>query len=193
MIFAFMGEKGHGKSTCAKTLIPFGYPLVNFADPVKEVCKIVFGLSDEEMEDHVLKETPLDRWPYKSPRVLMQLVGTDFFRTWDDNTWVNAYKRNCATKMNIARVYAPALGIWMQPRGIVTSDIRFPNEATYVRGFDPNHGIVVKVIDPRKPMGVDTHVAERGHEQITPNFTLINDGAIADLQAQVLDIVRQFQ
>lgn len=196
MIFAFMGEKGHGKSTCAKSLVSLGYPLVNFADPLKEACKIVFDLTDEQLEDHVQKETPLPHWPFKTPRELMQLVGTDMFRAWDPQTWVQAYKRNVERKLGIARVWVAAEGRYDTPRGITTSDIRRPNEALYVRGTDfagvPD-GVVIRVFDPRKPIGVDTHIAERDHASITPDHELINDGTIADLQAKVRDIVRMYE
>jgi broad-specificity NMP kinase len=90
-IIAFTGKRGHGKSTAAEVLVrEHGYVHLNFADPLREVCHLVYGVSYEEMLDPVLKEKVLERWPFKAPRELLQQIGTDMFRNYIPETWVES-------------------------------------------------------------------------------------------------------
>jgi hypothetical protein len=169
-IIAITGEKRHGKSTIAQTLFDLGFETVNFADPVRAVAHLVFGITYEEMENDDLKEMPLDRFPFISPREIMQQIGTDLFRDWIDDTWIEAWKRAIPDKL-----------------AVVTGDLRFPNEADSVRALG---GYVVRVVNPNKPSGTDQHISESGQDRVTPDFTIINDGTIEELRAKALDFGR---
>jgi len=72
------------------------------------------------------------------------------------------------------RAYDSQLWVGFMPpdRLLVIDDVRFLNEAAAIR---EHGGIVIRV----RRFGVDPmdHVSETEQEQITPDFTLINDGS----------------
>lgn len=174
-VVAFCGGKGHGKTTAMKVLLEAGYTPVNFADPLKQACKIIFGLTDEEMEDAVLKETPLTRWPFLSPRTIMQHVGTDLFRNWLPETWTRAYDRTVA-------------GVLAAGGRVATSDVRFFNEVPSVNGAAPG-SMLIRIYDPRKPLGADPHPSEVEAQSLPAGWTIENARGLRDLELAVKMLV----
>ena len=167
MIVAFTGKKRHGKSTAAQALVRRGFTLINFADPVRKVAHDVYGLSYEEMERDDLKEAPIDRWPFLSPRDILKLVGTDMFRTHLPQTWTEWFRRAVRECGN---------------RNVVCGDLRFLNEAALIANLD---GCTARVFNPRRPAPTDTHASEAEMDLIRPTFTFINDRDIASLERAV--------
>jgi hypothetical protein len=167
-IVAFTGKRGHGKTTAAQALMEKGYEHICFADPLRQIVHIAYGVTFEEMSDPVLKEKPLDRWPFKSPRELLQVVGTDMFRAYLDDTWTKAFERRSA-----------------EFDKVVCSDLRFPNEEECLRDLD---GKVVRVTDPKKNLTdvASQHASETAIDQIVADVEIINDGTIFDLQDKAL-------
>lgn len=99
-IIAFCGPKSSGKDTAAKYLLARNslmrsnlFVQINFADPLKAACGIMFGLSDAEMNDPILKEKPLDRWPYVTPREILQKVAKLFRTMYAPDFWVRGWER----------------------------------------------------------------------------------------------------
>ncbi len=171
-IIALTGKKRHGKSTAAKALVKRGFTLVNFADPVRRVCHEVYGLTYEEMDEDHLKEKPLDRWPYRSPREIMQKVGTEMFRTYLPATWTEKFKRTVRE-----------LRVQGQPN-IVCGDLRFLNEDVMLT--HELDATTVRIIDPRRPVSTDTHASELEMDQIVTRLTFLNDSSIEALEAKML-------
>lgn len=103
-IIAFAGPKTSGKDTAAKYLLSrnslFRHDMfvhVNFADPLKQTCMKVFGLSHAECYDPALKEVVLERWPHKSPRELLQSMAHLFRTMYAQDIWVRAWERTIPT------------------------------------------------------------------------------------------------
>ncbi|UTC28350.1 deoxynucleotide monophosphate kinase [Brevundimonas phage vB_BpoS-Gurke] len=179
-LVAITGKRGHGKSTLAEVLTRRGYAHVNFADPLREACTTVYGVSMKEMLDPVLKETPLQRYPYKSPRELMQRIGTEMFRAYLDDTWVEAFRRSADAAIQAG---AP---------GVVCSDCRFVNEASMIRAMG---GRIIKVVDPRRTRNdlYSQHQSEIEIDQVEADWTIYNERTVADLhqagEALLLDAI----
>jgi hypothetical protein len=57
MIIGFAGPKGSGKSLAAKAAEAQGYKKISFAEPLKNMCKEVFNLSDLVLHDPIAKES----------------------------------------------------------------------------------------------------------------------------------------
>jgi hypothetical protein len=55
------------------------------------------------MLDPVLKEKVLERWPFKAPRELLQQIGTDLFRNYIPETWVESWKMKVRNSLRKAR------------------------------------------------------------------------------------------
>jgi hypothetical protein len=167
-LIGFTGKKGSGKTEASNMLADaFDFQPVSFADPLRQVCQIVFGLTDAELHDRVLKEKPLDRWPYRSPRALMQEVGTDMFRAAYPAVWIKAFQRKCS---NTDRV--------------VVGDVRFANEAAVIKALG---GMVVRIVRPGAPAS-DTHASETEMDSIVPDHTIDNSGDLEHLRGEVLHL-----
>lgn len=119
-IVAFCGPKGSGKDTAAKYLLarssiisPSLFMQVNFADTVKAICGLMFGFSQADLYDAVLKEVVYKEWPYRTPRELMQNVANTARNLYGSDIWVRAWERK----------------VRMVKSGcIVVTDLRFPDE-----------------------------------------------------------------
>lgn len=66
----------------------------------------------------------------------------------------------------------------------VFTDVRFLNEADFVRGLG---GIIIRVIRPGLTVG--EHESEAGQLAIRSDQSIINDGTVEHLQAQLLEIM----
>lgn len=142
MIVGLAGGKGCGKSSVARIMErKFGYEIMSFAAPIKDMLKAM-GLRDAELNDPVLKEIKLDEYG-KSPREIMQLLGTEFARNMiAEDIWVTAMKRKIAPGMKV-----------------VIDDVRFENEARFIRD---SGGSVLEVKRTRLDANADTHISEAG-------------------------------
>ena len=132
-IVAITGQKGSGKDTLAQFFNDEGFIQISFAGPIKQICAIAFLLTEEEMEDRELKEKKLDRWPYESPRHLMQIVGTEMFRSFYPDIWVELARQKMKN-------YPAA----------VISDLRFLNEEEMIRS---ENGAVIRINRPKTDEG----------------------------------------
>jgi len=189
-IVAFTGKRGHGKSTAAEALVrEHGYVHLNFADTLRDVCNLVYRVSYEEMMDPVLKETPLTRWPYKAPRELLQQIGTEMFRNYIEDTWIE----NWSQRVYGASISHP-IGIGMSgemiestpPAGVVCSDCRFLNEAKMIKKLG---GILIKIEDPRKVRtdAASLHQSETEIDLLSVDGFINNNQGIAELEAAALE------
>lgn len=153
MIIGLAGGKGCGKSSVARIMErKFGYEIMSFATPIKDMLKAM-GLRDTELNDPVLKEIKLDEYG-KSPREIMQLLGTEFGRVMiADDIWVTAMKRK------------------IQPgTKVVIDDVRFENEAMFIR----DAGGAVLEVKRTKLENSDTHVSEAGLSENLIDGTINN-------------------
>ena len=175
-LIALCGFQGSGKDSCADAITGQHGPYQRYAlaSPVKRICEIAFGLTWDEMEgDRELKEATLDRYPYDSPRHLMQVVGTDLFRNaggWP-TIWVEAMKRYVSGGMDRGEHF-------------VISDLRFPNEAQAVHDLG---GYVIRVNRTDRPVDLS---AVHESEKYIPLLPVHHDiyAATGELEALCLQI-----
>ncbi len=84
-LIGFAGKARSGKDTAGEYLVDnYNFLRYSFAQPLKDATKIMFGLTDEQIND---KEKAAEPWGM-SPRDLYQRVGTDIARNIDVNVWV---------------------------------------------------------------------------------------------------------
>ncbi len=141
-IFGITGLKGSGKDTLGDAIsghLNRGHRF-NFADPLKQICKIAFGLTHDEMHDPMWKEATVDRWPYKSPRTILQHVGTELFRDHYPGIWVR----------NWLRLVESTVGV------VICTDYRFPDEAEALRSVG---AVLIRVVRPE--VKSDGHASEQ--------------------------------
>jgi dephospho-CoA kinase len=176
LILGFTGEKGSGKDTAGNYLVEkYGFERMAFADALKQVCKIVFDLTDKQLNDASRKEQVDERWEV-SPRHLMQVVGTELFRDklteafphLKGNIWVSIIKQKLLKTKN---------------KKVVLTDVRFENEAELLHNFG---GKLIRIQRNNIIKKKDPHSSETN--QLEVNQTLQNTTSKEELYAQ-LDIL----
>jgi hypothetical protein len=166
-IIAFAGRKQSGKTTCSEFVANIfegsllGISRVyNFADPLKkDICMNILGLSHEQCYGTDIQKNEFVNcyWNGKqlTAREVMQFVGTNIFRTMQNNVWADAtIKKILSEKMDLALI----------------ADCRFPNEVDVVKKVG---GIVIKL--NRNPFNSD-HASETALDQTHydySNFDLV--------------------
>jgi hypothetical protein len=136
-----------------------------FAKPLKESARHMFGLSDAQLYGD-LKEVKDKRWK-KSPRKILQLLGTEVARDmFHKNLWI---------------MRAEQAFIHCNRRGMVISDVRYENEAAWIRKMG---GVIVHVKRPNAPK-VRKHVSEAGIKLRSNDIVLNNVGTIQQLQKEI--------
>lgn len=186
LVVAICGKKGSGKDVIAKHLeARHGFAHVKVAGPLKECVRSLFGISTEQIEDPVLKETIDPRYG-ASPRRLMQFMGTEVMRDLFARSFpvVGAEFWTHALVRQIGRTGRDR---------IVVSDMRFVNEfAALTREADTLvHVIRVNRARERTSTSVveDSHVSETEFETIPADHVVDNDADIDSLLRRVDDVI----
>lgn len=126
VVLAISGPIGSGKDTIADYLVRVhGFKRLAFASKVKDVAHVVFGW-DRDMLEGLTAESRawrevVDPFWGLSPRVALQRIGTEMFRTQiHPDTWVKAV---------VAQIRA-------EPDGkFVITDCRFENEVAAMKAL----------------------------------------------------------
>jgi hypothetical protein len=172
LLIGITGRKGHGKDTVGRLLRErHGFRTLAYADPLKASAKLIFGLTEEQVNGPLHVKEALDpRWGL-SPREIMQRLGTEVARAIHPETWIRSA---------FARIDA-------EPERWAITDVRFRNEADAVRA---RGGVVVLVERPGLSTGLhEDHASERGVDDTDPDVILRNDGDLDDLAEAVDELV----
>ena len=161
MIIGLTGHKGAGKNLAADSICSqlTGWKQDAFARPLKDVCATIFGLTSAEMNDPLLKEVPLERYPHQSPRVIMQKLGTEAIRAHWKDAWIEALKCRVRGTGNY-----------------VITDVRFQNEADLLAEIG---GRIIRVVRPSlvTQATTDLHPSETVLESLHADKVIYNDGS----------------
>ena len=149
MIIGLGFKARSGKDTVADYLIEnYGFKRLAFADALKEGCRHIFELNDEQLYGE-LKEVEDDYWGV-TPRYILQKVGTECMRDgYSEDIWVKAVGK---------KIHSDKTSNW------VITDCRFPNEADAVKEWG---GLVVRLdrVESGASGGVSKHPSETAMEK----------------------------
>lgn len=193
-ISATISGKQSGKDTfaslCSSKLKEHGIPVqvVHFATPLKDACKILFGISKAEETKDCLsswdwpKNNSLGNTGKMTNRQIWQFFGTNIMRdNWQQDIWVRI------TKKYIDDIQAEYPGyVFFIP------DVRFPNEVEHI---DMLVDIYRPSILEKNKTGSNTsfgHISEQAGKLIPEEkFTLkvVNDTTISNLEIKANDFV----
>lgn len=173
-LIGITGLAGSGKSTAAQALEDAGYWRMRFADPLKAMVRALLrecGYDDAtiaRMIDGDLKQQPIPELCGKTPRQVMQTLGTEWGRNMvGDTLWTGIARRKAERS----------------PWPVVVDDVRFGNEAGLIRDMG---GMVIKV---RRPgVGLMDHPSETGVLGIEADVDLDNGGTEDALRRAALTV-----
>jgi hypothetical protein len=163
-LIGLSGPARSGKDTIGSMLQSAYYvQTLSFAEPIREGLRGIMGLTDEHFHG-TLKEVTLP-WLGKSPRQLMQTLGTEWGRAIiNDNIWLILAGRK--------------IDEWQELREhVVITDVRFENEATFIR----ERGGVVWHIRRGDAPKVNAHASESGIAVQPEDVVIYNNGTLEDL------------
>ena len=172
LIIGLHGLARTGKDTAASYLVA-QYALISyaFAEPLKAAIMQMFNLTAEHIEG-ALKEEPLPGIG-KSPRQLMQLLGTDWGRDLvHRELWLLLAEQNLN---HMAALHQDPI------TGFILRDVRFENEADWVRS---KGGVIVHIQRP-DAQAVARHASESGIGVHDNDFVIHNDEDLAHLYKQL--------
>ena len=163
-LIGITGLINSGKDTVANLIIawrPRQLRRYSFARPLKEGVKAMFGWTDEDIENREVKEATDAFWGF-SPRKAMQLLGTEYGRNMlRDDLWIKAAERFHQRSEE-------------QTQGTIITDVRFENEASWIRS-QPN-SMLIHVRDPNRPLPQGpVHPSEAGVAFVEGDSLIEND------------------
>jgi hypothetical protein len=175
MLIGLCGAAGAGKNTVADFLSDSGgctFMQIAFADPLYECVSTITGLPVARLKDRELKETVIP-WLEKSPRQLLQTLGTEWGRgTVHPEIWIRIAMERASQHMAVGRC-------------VVVTDVRFDNEAQAI--VDAG-GEVWRVARPGWRCLVDdaaSHPSEAGVSGHLIARIIDNSGSLDDLRLQL--------
>jgi len=173
------GLAGAGKDTVADILVnDFGLQKTAFAKPIKDGCKVMFGLTDEQLYGD-LKEVVVERYGC-TPREILQWAGTEFGR---DLVHPDVWLIQVEQQWNDLQALDP---VEHTCGGLVVADVRFENEAALIRRLG---GTVLHVQRPLDALMTREeyrqHSSEGGLSQRLVDYHLNNNGSIERLRGMV--------
>ena len=190
-LIGFGGPAEHGKSSCVilaeELLVNEGYDvrIISFADRLKAACKIMFRLTDKDLNHPVSKAT-VKAHLGTTPREVLQKFGTEVCRDTIP-TYVMGDILNEAGGIWTWNVERDILEIEHEDPDtiILIPDVRFENELAMLRRHD------VTFINVNRPGHhnaiIFKHLSEAG--LAGADYTIVNDGSLDDLRTKVKDII----
>jgi hypothetical protein len=176
-LIGISGKAGSGKDTVAAYLVEkHGYFSLAFADPIKAIGREVFDFTGREL-DGDLKEVPDHRFN-KSPRWVMQTIGTDFRNIWP-LVWVKHLENRIRRHWS-----SPSFPRAVGARPLVITDVRFVDEARML------YRLGAKLIRVEREgagavNGVPGHVSETELDGSAWDLLIYNEGTVGALWEKV--------
>jgi len=165
-VIGLSGPRRSGKDTIRRFIIAaqggYGY---SFADPLRAMLWAGFGIDMNDPYWEANKEVPIPALGV-SPRDMMRTLGTEWGRQMvNEDVWLILAKDKLLS----------------QGSGMVIADVRFENEAAWVRDIG---GRIIHVSRPGAPTDV-AHASDTPIKQEPGDGHIVNMGTLEELQSSV--------
>lgn len=191
-LIALCGLHGAGKDTVADALPA---RKLAFADALYREVADAFGVTVAELKCRGGKERP-------HGLLYMYTCSSDCFREWQFQAhakgrknweewaftcysprqmlqWWGDYRRAQDPEYFVNRIRVASL----DPRSVVITDCRFPNEAAMVRKLG---GQIWRIVCPGHKPPCNGHASENDGSEFAPDVVIINNGTLEELRATAL-------
>lgn len=171
-LIGIAGRARSGKDTVANFIVAaIGGYRYSFADPIRTMLAPL-GVDMSDPYWQARKEESIPALGV-SPRRMMQTLGTEWGRQLiNPDLWlIMAHQR-----------------LLQNGPGMVVSDVRFDNEAAWIR---KHGGRIIHVIRP-DTKAVEAHASEDGIEMQDTDARLFNSGTLEELQLSVRELLRVY-
>lgn len=184
MIIALNGKKGSGKDTMANYMCEkFGFVNYGFADPIKDVGRILFDFTDEQL-DGCFKEVEDKFWGI-APRDFFQKFGTDIAQFEFPKYFPGLFRKH-----DSRAIWVRIFDFWYSKKlrenpnlKVVISDLRFKHEYEYLKKMD---AYFIRIKSHRN-MGENfaSHISETELDDIEFNNEVENNGTIEEFYEKI--------
>ena len=174
IIIGLTGYAGTGKDTVRAILEEHNFIGLAFADPIRAGIRAILGsgrISDVYMDNRDFKESVIPALGV-SYRHMAQTLGTEWGRGLNTDFWLRLAGAYMADIEDLAEG---------RPISFVVSDVRFSNEAAWVR----ERGGVIWHIQRSAATPVRAHISESEVGSITSDLTIYNNGTLDELRYAV--------
>lgn len=169
LLVGISGKAGSGKDTAACYFVNnHGFLQYAIAGPLKRALEV---LGIHEPRDRNLKEALIPGRHY-SYREAAQKLGTEWARSLDVRFWLNLAETYCEST----------------PWSVVISDVRFDNEAAFVR---ERGGLIIHLRGRAADVDNATHVSEQGVEVHDTDCVIYNTGPLEKLYEDLENAYRR--
>lgn len=176
-VVGLLGKFNSGKGTAANLFADCGFKAMALADPIKQLLWEHFFVPRKELWGP--SENRSER-----TRKMLQHLGTDFGRHFDPEVWIKKLHAN------IRWVHQKE-----QVKGIVVTDVRFPNEAQYL--VDNMDALIIRIDRPDnnryKDQALQKHSSETCIDEVPLHLihaVITNSGTLADFKLNVKNTIR---
>jgi hypothetical protein len=189
LVIAFAGPAGHGKTTCARFaeeyLVSKGLKVkvISFADRLKEACKIIFRLTDKDVNNHIAKST-LRTHLGTTPRVIMQKFGTEVCRDGIKVhlPYIGSEHDETIWTWNVEQ---DILSLKSDDTVAIIQDLRFTDEKEMLQRYN---AVIINIVRPGySPIESSSHTSEKG---LTGDYT-VNNHTLDKLREDIEKIINQ--
>lgn len=169
ILIGLTGKAGAGKNAVGDYLhSEHDFECMAYADPIKNAISAILDAPREALEDREVKEKEIE-WLGKSPRQLMQLLGTEWGRGLvHPDVWLLIANSRIKHLRNMANTTR-----------IVVTDVRFENEAESIR---EQGGHIVHIL--REAPSIAAHKSEAGVRMQSGDYVIYNERDLQHLYTQ---------
>lgn len=172
ILIGLSGYAGTGKDTVREMLQDQGYTGFAFADPIRGMLRELLtssGIDDRFIDEREFKEVPIHELGV-SYRQMAQTLGTEWGRNLAPDFWLRIAKSYMDEQIDLGGTH------------FCVSDVRFPNEAQWVRD---QGGVIWRVTRPQAAP-IRAHVSERLLTEFSTDAEIHNGGSVGDLHRTVM-------
>ena len=188
-LIGLIGFKCSGKDTIADFLVKNGYKKMAFADNLRNILKVMFNW-DSNFFTQEKKESKDEEWGV-SPRLMMQLLGTEFIRNTCSpllNSDIEFNNKKEKFSYHIKKLFLDNINLFNDKNSkIVISDVRFPDEVKFIKWLG---GDLIKVNRNITKNEFSNHESEKYIDSIKEiDYEINNNKSIQELYDKISNLL----